>query len=261
MSDLYRIAPRSTLPLTVSNPVRSPPATPQFTPRTPPATGPRYTIAAVGDGVDGSPASHAVANLVRSWNPNVFAYLGDVYDRGSAFEFDNWYADPEGFGPGLQRHHQPHGRQPRVHAPAQRCGALLRLLGERPALLQLRRRRLARARARLDDGVREDERPEPAEARVAAVRVAGRRPCRAPRNLHARVHAPPAVQRGGWRCAAGARRRVVTAVRPWRHHGARRARAHLRALDPVGRHRFSGGGRAHAVHRRHRRPRDPESRS
>jgi hypothetical protein len=33
----------------------------------------------------------SVANLIASWNPNMFLYLGDVYDEGTYTEFINWY--------------------------------------------------------------------------------------------------------------------------------------------------------------------------
>ena len=32
-------------------------------------------------------------NLVKSLNPNLFLYLGDVYESGSVTEFYNWYGD------------------------------------------------------------------------------------------------------------------------------------------------------------------------
>ncbi|HSM38246.1 MAG TPA: Ig-like domain-containing protein, partial [Candidatus Limnocylindrales bacterium] len=48
-------------------------------------------LAAAGDGPDGSPASDQVASLISSWNPDLALYLGDVYEKGSAAEFHNWY--------------------------------------------------------------------------------------------------------------------------------------------------------------------------
>ena len=70
-----------------------------FVPRTA-APGPdgRVRLAVVGDGVDGSPESLAVAAQVAALDPDVFAYLGDVYDNGTPFEFDTWYGDPAGYG-------------------------------------------------------------------------------------------------------------------------------------------------------------------
>ena len=37
------------------------------------------------------PLQQAVANLVTSLNPNLFLYLGDVYEDGTVSEFYNWY--------------------------------------------------------------------------------------------------------------------------------------------------------------------------
>jgi len=93
-----RTSSPATAAVTVSNaaPV---PAAPPFAPRTA-APGPdgRVRLAAVGDGADGSPASLQVADLVQSWQPGVFAYLGDVYDNGTDSEFDTWYGDDTGYG-------------------------------------------------------------------------------------------------------------------------------------------------------------------
>lgn len=56
-----------------------------------PSPGAPVVVASVGDGADGSPAGVAVASLAASWSPNLFLYLGDVYDRGTVTEFRNWY--------------------------------------------------------------------------------------------------------------------------------------------------------------------------
>ncbi len=48
-------------------------------------------IATVGDGISGRPEMYEVVDLIDSWNPDLFLYLGDVYDKGSATEFYNWY--------------------------------------------------------------------------------------------------------------------------------------------------------------------------
>lgn len=64
-----------------------------FTPSrgtTPPAGQP-FVLAAAGDGAAGDAVSGTVANLISSWSPNLFLYLGDVYERGSPAEFSNWY--------------------------------------------------------------------------------------------------------------------------------------------------------------------------
>jgi hypothetical protein len=46
---------------------------------------------AVGDGASDDFKSQNVNDLVGSWNPNLFLYLGDVCDRGGASGFSNWY--------------------------------------------------------------------------------------------------------------------------------------------------------------------------
>jgi Bacterial Ig domain/Calcineurin-like phosphoesterase/Fibronectin type III domain len=58
-----------------------------------PSGGAPFVLAAVGDGPDGELRSLQVGDLVKSWNPNLFLYLGDVYDSGRYDEFTNWY-DP-----------------------------------------------------------------------------------------------------------------------------------------------------------------------
>jgi len=55
-------------------------------------------MVAVGDAASGSPTERQMAGLMASWQPNLLTYLGDVYDRGSPYEFDNWYGDPSGIG-------------------------------------------------------------------------------------------------------------------------------------------------------------------
>jgi len=47
------------------------------------------TIAAVGDGAGGLPGADAVGSLVTGMNPDLFLYLGDVYNRGTYAEFFN----------------------------------------------------------------------------------------------------------------------------------------------------------------------------
>ena len=92
---------RHVAPLTLANGVTTAPVnTKTFTVRTgtqPPA-GQRFRLAAVGDAAGGTTPEKQIAAQIASWSPNMFAYLGDVYERGSAFEFDNWYADPAGLG-------------------------------------------------------------------------------------------------------------------------------------------------------------------
>jgi hypothetical protein len=57
-----------------------------------PDPGTPFVMAVVGDGASGSPESKAVADLIGSWDPNLFLYLGDVYNSGTVTEFKNWYA-------------------------------------------------------------------------------------------------------------------------------------------------------------------------
>ncbi len=87
--------------VTIDNPGPPPPDGETFEPWLggPQQPGERFRLALVGDGVDGSPESHGVADVIAAADPDAFAYLGDVYDRGTAYEFDNWYGqDPNGFG-------------------------------------------------------------------------------------------------------------------------------------------------------------------
>ncbi|TME80751.1 MAG: hypothetical protein E6I43_13045, partial [Chloroflexi bacterium] len=63
---------------------------------TTPAAGQPEIVGAVGSGADGRGAN-IVASEVAGWSPNLFLYLGDVYEQGSYEEFDNWY-DPS-WGP------------------------------------------------------------------------------------------------------------------------------------------------------------------
>jgi hypothetical protein len=48
-------------------------------------------VAAAGDGASGETSSANVAKLIASIHPNLFLYLGDVYENGSLTEFNNWY--------------------------------------------------------------------------------------------------------------------------------------------------------------------------
>jgi hypothetical protein len=87
-------SPFTSIALTFSNGVtRTPPPPTGFTPTggTNPAAGAPFVVAAVGDGAGGEAGATAVTNMVASWNPNLFLYLGDVYEKGSPAEFLNWY--------------------------------------------------------------------------------------------------------------------------------------------------------------------------
>lgn len=90
------VSNRAGIAVTLSNGTVSPPVnTNTFTPA--PSTwsgsGP-IVVAAVGDGAGGEPNAQAVTDLISTWNPNLFLYLGDVYEKGTSTEFDNWYGGP-----------------------------------------------------------------------------------------------------------------------------------------------------------------------
>ena len=67
-----------------------------FTPTagTTPSAGHPFVVAAAGDGGSGQSSETSVVNLISSWNPNLFLYLGDVYQNGRSMEFNNWYGAP-----------------------------------------------------------------------------------------------------------------------------------------------------------------------
>jgi hypothetical protein len=84
--------------LNFSNGVSKPPPPPTGftpTPGTNPASGP-FVLAAVGDGAGGESGETDVTNMIGSWNPNLFLYLGDVYEKGSPTEFLNSYGPSGG---------------------------------------------------------------------------------------------------------------------------------------------------------------------
>ena len=85
--------------VTLTNGVTATPAnnnSPTMTSGTNPAAGQPEIVGAVGSGADGRGAN-TVASEIAGWSPNLFLYLGDVYEQGSYEEFDNWY-DPS-WGP------------------------------------------------------------------------------------------------------------------------------------------------------------------
>ncbi len=86
------------IPVTLSNGVSSLP-TPSgtFTPMTPPAVlGQPLVVAAVGDGPGGETNAANVVTTMSGMDPGLVLYLGDVYEKGSFAEFDNWYGATTG---------------------------------------------------------------------------------------------------------------------------------------------------------------------
>lgn len=87
-------------PVIFSNGVTSPPVnTNQFQPTsgTVPSIGSPFVVVATGDGASGETTAGGVSNLILSLNPNLFLYLGDVYEKGSVSEFFNWYGTASTF--------------------------------------------------------------------------------------------------------------------------------------------------------------------
>lgn len=87
---------QSSIAISLSNGNATPPVnTGSFMPSNgnPPASGSPFVVAATGDGASGENSSANVINLVKSLNPNLFLYLGDVYESGSMAEFFNWYGN------------------------------------------------------------------------------------------------------------------------------------------------------------------------
>ena len=85
---------RGAINLTLNNGITEPPVnTNTYTPTsgtTPPAGRP-FVMVATGDGASGEPNAIAVTNLIADMDPNLFLYLGDVYNDGTETEFHNWY--------------------------------------------------------------------------------------------------------------------------------------------------------------------------
>ena len=69
-------------------------------------------MAAAGDGASGEVYAGKVADLVKSVDPNLFLYLGDVYERGSRAEFYNWYGTSSTLLGRLRSIHRPHHWEP-----------------------------------------------------------------------------------------------------------------------------------------------------
>jgi hypothetical protein len=91
---------RSSISLFFNNGIAQPPVnTNTFTPTngSTPAPGQPFVLAAAGDGAGGLAHANTVTSMVDSWNPNLFLYLGDVYEKGTSTEFYNWYGTPDTF--------------------------------------------------------------------------------------------------------------------------------------------------------------------
>ena len=92
-------------------------------------------MSAVGDGAGGETNAGLVTQMIDGWNPDVFLYLGDVYDKGTYPEFDNWYGQSN-FHYGLFRYvTNPAIGNHEYETPGAR---LLPVLEPRAQLLQLR---------------------------------------------------------------------------------------------------------------------------
>jgi len=100
MRDGYA-SPQGFISVTFNNGITTPPLNNnQFQPSTgnPPSGGQPFLVAAAGDGASGQSTSSQVVNLISSLKPNLFLYLGDVYEKGSSTEFYNWYGVSTNFG-------------------------------------------------------------------------------------------------------------------------------------------------------------------
>ena len=85
---------RGAVNITLANGITEPPVnTNTYTPTsgTTPQAGRPFVMVASGDGASGEPNAVAVTNLIDGLDPNLFLYLGDVYNDGTETEFHNWY--------------------------------------------------------------------------------------------------------------------------------------------------------------------------
>ena len=115
------ITERTSASLNFQNGVSTPPVNSNtFTPTTGSATGGGpLVIGAAGDGAGGDGSEAEAVNLISSWNPNLFLYLGDVYEKGTVTEFDNWYRPSNFYGrfrsitnPTIGNHEYENGQAP-----------------------------------------------------------------------------------------------------------------------------------------------------
>ena len=77
----------------------TPPVDPYVAPYVPalPPVGNSLVVAAAGDGASGEMNASNVSDLLNTWQPDLFLYLGDVYEKGTHSEFYNWYGTPDRF--------------------------------------------------------------------------------------------------------------------------------------------------------------------
>ena len=92
------VSKSSSATVTFQNGQAAPPPVPTgFTVKSGTSPGPGgVVVATVGDSADGRPFAQAVSNMMAGWNPDLFLYLGDVYDKGSPSEFQNFFAQQFG---------------------------------------------------------------------------------------------------------------------------------------------------------------------
>lgn len=89
---------RASINLTFDNGVTQPPVNNNtFTPSTgtTPLPGEPFVVMAAGDGASGEATAKSVTDMIVAANPNLFLYLGDVYEKGTPTEFYNWYGTSE----------------------------------------------------------------------------------------------------------------------------------------------------------------------
>ncbi|MGB0388661.1 MAG: DUF7594 domain-containing protein [Ardenticatenaceae bacterium] len=93
------VTDRTTINIRLDNDVTSPPVnTNTFTPRgREPSAGDPLLLIATGDGAAGRTQGADVTNDIVALDPDMFLYLGDVYEDGTYTEFFNWYGTSERF--------------------------------------------------------------------------------------------------------------------------------------------------------------------
>ncbi|MCW3842512.1 DNRLRE domain-containing protein [Micromonospora yasonensis] len=99
MRDGY-VTPEAVITVTFANGnPTAPPNTRQWSVPPVNARGPQepFVVAAVGDGAGGETNAQNVTNAIVGWNPDLFLYLGDVYEEGTLTEFKNWYGGPTAY--------------------------------------------------------------------------------------------------------------------------------------------------------------------